>query len=222
MAAWREEWGAAFHLRAFLRDQLVEGDAVADFLATALPDHDLTAPALEDANESPTLEEIALLMRFFATLKRERVPIERLHGSLGRKISRHLAAVRRGPGTKIACHRALAEEAFASCIEDARTLDAEFFGGSAFEDALVAEREAAIESAQSYDAADHTDAEGLKFVDATARFVADLIRNDADAFRLLLRNPERLRRPAPDPAPPSPPPGLSQRLKRRFFGSSDP
>jgi hypothetical protein len=126
-AAWAAAFGPRFTLRAMLRDRLVQGDVVADFLALALGDDRIALAPGGRRNESPALVHLAAIRAVQAVLRRAGLDAEMRH-SLGAALQDRLAAL---PGAAALPRPVLPAAALpalrAGHAEDAAAIDAAFF-----------------------------------------------------------------------------------------------
>ncbi|MDF2234127.1 hypothetical protein P2H44_16315 [Albimonas sp. CAU 1670] len=138
---WRAVFGDRYEVRPMVRDRLKDGDVVRDFLDFAVEgaafELDETAAAGKSANESLSVQDLAWLRALHRNSK--------LPPQVGRRAARALQTDGRR-GEKLRLDRALLERMRAAYLADARTLDAEFFGGEA-EGPMAAAFDRAAESA---------------------------------------------------------------------------
>jgi hypothetical protein len=173
---WRRVFGPRFTLRPMIRERLVAGDVVRDFLDFALEGRAvrLTEPALR--NESASLEDLALLREFHRLAGGGEKPSE-AQNKLGVRLARHLNEDPAATRTKLQLHRALAEAVVETYRADAAALDAEFFDGTPMTDALLAAPAKAVETAQSMRAEDHFGAAEMRLIRVWSGFLAELLAN---------------------------------------------
>ncbi len=125
---WRATFGAAFTLRPMIRAQLRDGDVVADFMDFALNGAPFSLRAGVEVNASLPLEHLVGLREVQAVLKRNKIAAGTRH-SVGDHISRSLARMQPGAGTKLQFSQALYQDIRAYALDDAKALDREFFDG---------------------------------------------------------------------------------------------
>lgn len=154
-AKWRETFGEAFELRPMIRDLLYKNDVVQDFLNYALGTEDFTLANVPNANESVSLENLAILRELQLTLRSDNESRSELQPAFGRYVSRQMNKSTAIKGTKVQFHRSLAERLVTDCAEDAKALDAAFFNGAPMMNALKAAPGKAVEQAQSVRIEDH-------------------------------------------------------------------
>ena len=169
---WREVFGEAFTLRPLIRDQLYRQDVVADLLRFALETEDFTLTTPPDANESLSLENLAIVRQLHKRLSEGKAKVADNHFTIGRALARRMNESAYRDGTKVRLHKALAEVIRQQYAEDAAALDAAFFTGTPMTDALNAAPEKAVDQEQSVLIEDHfSDREQYlinTFIDQTA------------------------------------------------------
>lgn len=152
--AWRSEFGERFTLRPFLRSELIDGDVVADYFTQVLGGADFQLGNVPTVNESLAVEELAALRLLQAVLA-ERGVAGFLRLSIGGATGRALAKCERRFHAKPAASRQQIARVKDAFWDDARALDAEFFGRSIMARDLERALEAAPEQGQSFEAADY-------------------------------------------------------------------
>ena len=124
--AWRGFFGDRFILRPMSRDDLYQGDVVADFLNLALDNAPFRILQATEANISLPLESLAGLRFVHKILRRNDVSPGTLHW-LGSRINTLVTTKAQGKGTKVRISRAMYDRLRDHCLLDAETLDREFF-----------------------------------------------------------------------------------------------
>lgn len=152
---WRETFGDAFELRPMIRDRLYKNDVVQDFLLYVLGTEDFKVANVPNANESVSLENLAVLRELQLTLRPETEGRTDLKPAFGRYIARQMNKSTTIKGTKVQIHRSLAEQMVVECVADAKALDAAFFTGAPMLGALRAAPGKAVEQEQSIRIEDH-------------------------------------------------------------------
>lgn len=126
---WREAFGDGFVLRPFLRNELRDGDAVADFFSIVTGDPDVTVGDLPHENQSQSLRALSGLLAFNRHLHeagikgRQSIPLAR---SIARAVTSHSADIK--PELDQVSMAAIAR----ICDMDAKMLDTAFFGRPVF------------------------------------------------------------------------------------------
>ena len=186
--AWREAFGAAFELRPMIRDLLYRKDVVADFLQFALQTEDFTLASTPDANESLSLENLAIVRQLQLRLGEGHRKFQNYQSTVGRALARRMNDSAYQNGTKVRIHKALAEVVRQQYAADAAALDEAFFKGSPMTDALNDAPAKAVDEPQSVRIEDHfSDREQYlinTFIDQTAvlvnaapNFLAETLRS---------------------------------------------
>lgn len=126
-AALRATFGEGFILRPMLREALKSGSVLEDFVFHAFGPEAQITPGAGPANESLSLEDLMRLKVLQARLSEQP---QKLRHAVGWEVAR-LAAALPPPATRtrLHLHRSLAEDIRAVYLDDARALDAGFFGG---------------------------------------------------------------------------------------------
>jgi len=182
---WRAQFGEAFILRPFVRDELRGGSAVDDFAHHAFGGGDIRVARAATANESLGLEDV---MRLRVVHSHLGARAQKFRRAVGQDFLRMAGAhPPEGAQTKLRLHRALARRIRDACLEDAQAMDADFFGGTpVLARDLEATAAAAPEAAQSFDPRDHLPANELRSLHMLADMLAGLAGlDDAAATRFL-------------------------------------
>lgn len=172
LAPWQERFGSALTVRPMVRDRLVGGSAVKDFMSTVLgPGTAFEVTADRSVNESLSLEQLLVIREFQRQLDPEAKPMRR---NAGRALGRLMAAGDvPGWNTSVALHRSLAEEICLDHLADARMVDATYFADHPVMEAeLLAEVDAALDEPQVMDARAHLSAD----VCETARVLGQMFQ----------------------------------------------
>lgn len=167
---WHEVFGDRFHLRPMIRDRLLSGDVVADFLDFALDGQPVTLDTPVERNPSLPLEDLALLRRFHLIASpegRSPEPVMRFALRLAGQLRDRPVA-----GTRVRLDRALAETVVAAYADDAAALDQDFCNGTPFTEALQAAPDQAVSAPQSILAEDHFDPAALRILESYASAMA--------------------------------------------------
>lgn len=180
---WRTVFGDRFTLRPFVREEMRDGDVVADFFHVALQGAPFTLEPVTNSNESLTLDETAAMRLVQSVLTDRQVPAF-LRLSVGGAIGRALGPLPNRSDRKLRLDRAGTGKIAALYRDDAQRLDAAFFTSRPMERAL----DEAVEKA----------APALEPVAADRYFPAaeiDRLRTvSADLARLLKEAPQAWRR----------------------------
>lgn len=189
--AWREVFGDRYTLRPMIRDLLKDRDVVRDFLDFVFEGAAFEVAPRPRSNETPCLEDLALLRAFHANL----------HKHVGATAQRELAETQlvkllldappRSRETRPALHRALAEEIVALYREDAAALDAEFFEGTPMSTALEAAPAKAVADPQSLELEAHLSPAEIRLARTLIRFVTHLAAADRTAAKPARHNRRR-------------------------------
>ena len=173
--SWRKEFGEAYRLRPFVRSELHEGSVVADFLKSALGDTDFTIETGKSANESLSLKDLMVIKLVHQSFQDQSAHV-RL--GMGWALARHLNAHESSKGEKLALHRSLAEKIASVFRNDAKAMDAEFFGGRPLlQDALDRSVETSIAEPQSLRIEDHLSPAQQRDVAAMALTMREMFDN---------------------------------------------
>lgn len=174
-SAWREAFGENFLLRPMIRSELYRGSVVDDFVRHAFGTEDFTIMDAGQANESLDLVD---LMRLKVLQKRvigQTTRALRLH--MGWEFARLVGQMPPPEKkTKLALHRTLAESIRDTYLEDARTIDREFFGGRPLlETDLTKAVSSAVAEPQSTDPKDYLSAADMRSLDIFSALVAEML-----------------------------------------------
>lgn len=200
IAPWKDELGGALTVRPMVRERLLGGSVVQDFMRTVLgADVPFTVTSDRSVNESLSLEQIILIQEFRRQIGPHETPMRRHTGrALGA-----LMAGRDTPGanTRVALHREVAEEIRDFYLADARLVDSTYFADSPVMEAeLHREVEAAVPVAQSMEPADHLTPDVLETIRLLSRMFAAVVDKSELPPQRLFR--ELLGAPPPGQAQP--------------------
>lgn len=180
LARWQAVFGAHLRLRPMIRSTLAGGSVLQDFIETGFPDPARVSVAPGPAaNESLCLEDLVLL-RLVQDALAARGP--RLRHAMGWDLAESLGRTARNgaPGTRLALHKALAEEIRRAYLEDAEALDQQFFGQRGlFRRELDRAVDEAPRQPQSYAPSDHFSPETLRVVQVLASGMDQMLDHDS-------------------------------------------
>ena len=185
--AWRKVFGAAFELRPMIRDLLFRKDVVADFLQFALQTEDFTVADTLDANESLSLENLAVVHQLHLRLSEGQRKFQNYQSTVGRALARRMNDSAYRKGTKVRIHKALAEVVRQQYTKDAAALDAAFFKGTPMMDALNTAPSQAVDEAQSLRIEDHFTEREQNLINTFVDQIAVLIDANPDILAESLR-----------------------------------
>lgn len=176
LTPWVKTFADRFRVRPMIRDQLFQNSAVEDFIRETFGDdaaHVQLLP-LSSSNESLCIEDLMLLKLVHQHLAdrpqwvRHNVgwEVARLAGDAGFTAQR----------TKPALHKGLATQILRDYRDDAKQMDARFFGG---QPVLLRDLEKTVDTAilqaQSYEPADYFSAEALRAITAMAQLTNGML-----------------------------------------------
>lgn len=179
---WHKVFGDRFTLRPFVREEMLNGDVVADFFDVALQGAEFTLEPMRNANESLTLEEIAAMRLVQSVLIEQQVP-DFLRLSIGGAIGRELGQAPTRSEKKLRLNRPSAQKVADLYMDDARKLDATFFAGNPMEQALTQAVETASPSFQWVSTDKHFSPEEMDRLRAFASEMARLVNDKPQAWR---------------------------------------
>lgn len=151
---WRAVFGDRFILRPMVREELMDGDAVADFINVALEGAPFEVVGSTQANISLPIEALAGLRLVQAVLRRAEVRGGTVH-AVGDRLSTLVTGRPGLKGTKVGLNAQLAERLQDAMAADARAMDESFFGKPIMVQALAAAGKGASEKAASIEMTDH-------------------------------------------------------------------
>lgn len=185
--AWRDNFGENFILRPMVRDQLYEGSVVEDFILHAFGTRDFAILGKANANESLSLEDLMRLKVLQSRIFAASTP--QIRHAVGWEFARLIGQMPPPETrTKLRLHKSLAEQMHAAYLEDARTMDREFFDGQPLlESDLDRQVEIAPTEALSMEPADHLSASEMRSLEVMASMVDGLLGNKDVAWGPFLR-----------------------------------
>lgn len=179
---WHKVFGDRFTLRPFVREEMLNGDVVADFFNVALQGVPFTLAPMKNANESLTLEEIAAMRLVQSVLIEQQVP-DFLRLSIGGAIGRELGQFPNRSDKKLRLNRPNAQKVADLYMDDAKRLDETFFEGAPMQRALTEAVEKAAPSFQFVATDKHYSAEEADRLRALASEMARLVNDMPQAWR---------------------------------------
>lgn len=173
---WRRLFGDSFIVRPMVRDLLVNRSVIDDFAATAFVGEDWSTQPVSANNTSLDLHDLMLvkyMQSHFQSLEKG----ARL--GIGWELAANVAQVDPRPTSeKLQLHKSLATDIRTSYLDDARLIDAEFFGAEGrFEQALDQAVEQALPKAQSCNPAQHFSNQELRALSIQAKSICALLGN---------------------------------------------
>lgn len=213
-SAWKEQFGDAFILRPTIREQLLDGSVVRDFIHQAFDQRDFELQGGDSANESLCLED---LMRLKVVQSHLHQFPHSLRHTFGWEFARLIGELPPPPTrTKLRLHKRLATDIRKTYLEDARQIDKAFFDGvPLLEEELDKAVASADESAQSTAPEDHLSEEDLRSLTVMSAMLSKLFRNDGQNWASFLHNQRVQALLSPSPAATTKKPGRKGKKKKR-------
>jgi len=171
---WRSVFGDHLLIRPMVRSELLNGSVVDDFVHTAFDGQPFEIAAGATGNESVGLEDLMLIKHVQAHLaqvdKGARL-------GFGWEIAQRISATREDrKATKLQLPKGLAQRLRSSYLDDARTLDSEFFGNRGlFEADLDKAVETASPKRQSVNPQDYFSSRELRDIALLAETLAGML-----------------------------------------------
>ena len=184
---WRQVFGDSFLVRPMLRDLLVNGSVIDDFAATAFAGEDWSSrPA---AANNPSLDLHDLMMVKYMQSHFQSLEKGPRHG-IGWDLAANVAEAPPRPDTeKLQLHKALAANIRSEYLEDARQVDAEFFGAQGrFEQALDQAVDQARPKAQSCNPKDYFSDQELRALSIQAKSLCALLHKKDAQWGVFFRD----------------------------------
>jgi len=181
-SAWRTTFGDRFTLRPFIREELRDQDIVSDFFHEALHGAEFSIDKAENANETLTLEELALMGLVQSVLIKGKVP-HYLRLPVGAEIAKNIAAAPVRSRGKLELDRENAEIILKNYRADSEQLDNEFFGRPLMVPALVRAVEKASGVARSLEVAEYFAGDVIDQVTRQTEDVVKLLNEVPYAWR---------------------------------------
>lgn len=181
-ARWRCAFGDDFVLRPFVRDELSEGDVVTDFMETAVGKGASAGDCVRH-NPVPSVEALSLLRAIFDVIGRE-PESKGARTAFGRNFARHLEGF---GAVRPQMERALALEVIKAYREDARLVDAQYFGRNVLEQALISAPERAADRGFTLEVSNYFTPETLTIAMAFARTIEPLLFERPGVVSQILR-----------------------------------
>lgn len=183
---WRAVFGDAFTLRPFVREHLVQGDVVADFLSFVTGSQDVTVTKVPQLNSSLSVKNLSMLRLCHSRLNQNPhltgSVLKKVRDDLGWHIAPYLSQYELKRDERLKMHRDLAEKILATCQEDAVALDADFLTGAPMLKALEAAPKEAIPEPQSLAPVDQMTLSERNMIKGWADFIGHIAAADPQHF----------------------------------------
>ncbi|MEC9197170.1 MAG: hypothetical protein VX974_06125 [Pseudomonadota bacterium] len=127
LAKWRKVFGDNFIVRPSIRSEMQGGSLINDLFMSTLDAPQIAVAEVDNQNESLTLEDLLRVKFLHKQLRKRTRGFHHAYGWTLMRLTEKLPKSRNA--TKIQMHRSLAERAHEFYLEDARELDATYFGG---------------------------------------------------------------------------------------------
>jgi len=180
--AWRDQFGDRFEVRPMIRDRLLGGDVVKDFMSYVLRSEDFTLEEVVGANESLSINDVVMLRAFHRMPQTGQRKVD-VRGKAGWHFARVLADLPNANKTRLSLHKSLMDEIEVSYRKDAEAMDAAFFEGTPLADALDRAHAKALPEAQGLELGDHFDPEAARMIRVWAALVDDLLARRPQDWR---------------------------------------
>jgi len=160
--AWKQVFGPRFELRVLDRSRLKGSCVVQDFLDFALEGAAFTLQGPIETNPSLCLQDLAVLREVHRVMGANPARAS----ELGAKLADILAVLPRGKATKLQFPKALVQDTFDLCRQDAENMDKMFFEDTPMMDALTALSAHAVPDMPSLQMSDYYDADQIRLIRA--------------------------------------------------------
>jgi len=191
LSAWKLVFGDRLTVRAYAPDQLVEGDILRDFVATALPDgivHKADAPR---RNEQLGLPDLTLLAHIHRLILKERATLAGAQVDFGVQLAEFLRATPVNPSTdRLQLPSSIYERLVGHYSEDAQSVDDQFFPAGFLVPAMNEHGRKTIDTAQPLEAEAWQTPETLRLAAVFARLITQQLDRDEGQFSRLCRQRE--------------------------------
>lgn len=181
-AAWHDMFGDRFVLRPMVRDELRDGNVVADFLQVVLGGAAFALKDVPVTNESLTVAELACLREVQLVLRQQGV-VGAIRVAVGSHFGNLLNAGGSRRGERPRLHRSLVEQIRRNYLDDARALDASFFPGRTMERAFEAAMAEAAPVPFRNDIEHYADAAAIALIRNEAKRLASLLDHSGKSWR---------------------------------------
>ena len=193
--AWRRVFGDRFTLRPMIRQEMMNGDVVSDFLNTALNGAPFTLADYKETNSSLPLEFLAGMREVQRVLKRNKVA-PGTRNLVGDQIGRTLFEKGAPAGTKVQLTAELYEKIRDFYASDAADLDAAFFAQPIMTQALDEAKAATVALDPPSKAADYYSQEAIQEMKNSALKLVTYFTNRPTAWPLAFERKIGQRPPA--------------------------
>lgn len=202
--AWKAQFGPAFHIRPMVREHLFRGDVVHDFFRFMCGSEEFEIHGDTHRNESLSVAELLAVSELQREIKRlggKKIASRDVRHRIAGLLQEALAVLpRKADLEKPRLHKALAARIQDSYREDAAAMDAAFFEGSPFADALAGAKDKALDAPQSLRLGDYYNDDALRmFLAIAAMLGATVNGQDTLAENQIADRLEKIR-PQADPS----------------------
>lgn len=177
LANWRSVFGDNFVVRPCIRSEMQGGTLINDLFLSTLNAPQIAVSEVDNQNESLSLEDLLRVKFLHKQVRKRTRGFHHAYGWTLMRLTEKLPKARKA--TKIRMHRSLAERAHAFYLEDARELDATYFGGKPLmQTALQEGVDDACETAQPSTAQQVFTKSEIRSLRLTALMINELLMNE--------------------------------------------
>lgn len=181
IAKWKNIFGDKYLIKPFDSRLLNQNDVVNDFFFTIFQSEDIQFLLPTRHNESVSVEDLAVL-RHVQTFLKESNPSSEGNARLGAMLAKIMAKNMANKRTKLKLHQSIANKMMYHCMDDASSVDANYFKSSILQDSLNTSCLNSYLNPQSLDIASYYDESSIRMINCWIEFYQTLIAQDPRYF----------------------------------------
>ena len=186
IAKWKSIYGDKYLIKPFVSSLLNHNDVVNDFFFTIFNSEEFKFLLPTRHNESVCVEDLAVL-RHIQILLKESNPSFEGNARLGAMLAKIMAKNITNERTKLKLHQSLANKMITHCMDDAKSVDVNYFKSSILQDSLNTSCLNSSLNPQSLDIASYYDAPSIRMINCWVELNQTLIAQDPKYFLKVAR-----------------------------------
>ena len=181
IAKWRSIFGDKYLIKPFASSLLKQNDVVNDFFFTIFNNEEFQFLLPTRHNESVSVEDLAVL-RYVQILLKESNPSSEGNARLGAMLAKIMAKNTTNKRAKLKLHQSIANKMMSHCMDDAKSVDVNYFKSSILQDSLNTSCFNSSSNPQPLDIASYYDESSVRMINCWIELYQTLIAQDPKYF----------------------------------------